>query len=158
LIPELVRSVLQQLVAAQWTLGLAESCTGGMISARITNEAGASAVFRGTVVCYANEVKTALLGVRSETLSAFGAVSEETAREKAMGAQRILNVNVSLAITGIAGPAGGTKEKPIGTIWIAIATPRETNTQHLLLPGDRAAIREAASVAALSFLNNALLP
>src|SRR5205809_1059403 len=100
-------------------LGVAESCTGGMIGERITNIPGASDTFIGGVVAYADVIKTAALKVPLETLEAYGAVSEETVRAMADGAQRLFSADCTIAVTGIAGPGGGTPEKPVGTVWLA---------------------------------------
>ena len=108
------------------TLGIAESCTGGYVSAQITKVAGASAYFRGSVISYANDLKINTLGVRLETLAQFGAVSEETIRQMAEGVRQVMNTDVGIATSGIAGPDGGTPDKPVGTIWIACATDRRT--------------------------------
>ncbi|GAB2562077.1 competence/damage-inducible protein A [Spirosoma areae] len=115
------------------TLGVAESCTGGYVSAQITKVPGASAYFWGGVVSYSNAVKVSTLGVRPETLEQFGAVSEETIRQMAEGVRRALGTNVGIATSGIAGPDGGTPDKPVGTIWIACATNRRTVTRLLKL-------------------------
>jgi nicotinamide-nucleotide amidase len=139
------------------TLATAESCTGGLIAQRITDVAGSSDYFRGSVVAYADDVKTAFLGVRSETLAAHGAVSEETAREMAEGARARFGADFAIAATGIAGPGGGTPEKPVGTVWIALAAPdRETKTLRLRPPGDRATIRGWTASAALEMLREAI--
>ena len=104
------------------TLATAESCTGGLIAKRITDVAGCSDVFLGGCVTYANEAKEKLIGVKHETLEAFGAVSEQTAREMARGVRLALGADVGIATTGIAGPGGGTPEKPVGTVYIAVST------------------------------------
>jgi len=119
---ELVGKILTDKGA---TLATAESCTGGYIAQLITSVPGSSAYYKGSVVCYANEVKEQVLGVQHETIEAFGAVSEQTVTEMAIGVQTLLNVDYVIATSGIAGPTGGTKEKPVGTTWIAIATPDE---------------------------------
>jgi len=141
------------------TLATAESCTGGLIAQRITDVAGASDYFRGSVVAYADDVKTSLLGVRPETLEAHGAVSEETAREMADGARQRFGADSALAATGVAGPGGGTPDKPVGTVWIALAragaSPR---ARKLRPPGDRATIRGWTAAAALEMLREAIAP
>ncbi len=118
------------------TLATAESCTGGTIASRLTALPGASAYFRGGVVAYSNEVKECALGVKHETLTAHGAVSEETVREMAEGVRQRLGADYAIATTGIAGPGGGTPEKPVGTVWVAVSTPKRTVAQ-LMHYGDR---------------------
>ena len=103
------------------TVAVAESCTGGLIAHRLTNVPGSSRYFLGGVVAYANEVKEGVLGVRSETLRRHGAVSQETALEMARGVRRLLGADIALSATGIAGPAGGTPEKPVGLVYVALA-------------------------------------
>lgn len=118
---KLEEAVHQLFTEKKWTLSLAESCTGGAISARLTKLSGCSNYHLGGIVSYSNESKINLLHVPAETIVKFGAVSQETAIAMALGMQKVIGSDISLAITGIAGPTGGTKEKPIGTIWIAIA-------------------------------------
>jgi nicotinamide-nucleotide amidase len=108
------------------TLALAESCTGGFIANGITNIPGASEIFLGGIIAYSNEVKGKFLSVRSTTLKKFGAVSENIAREMAEGARKKFGADFAIAVTGIAGPTGGTKDKPIGTVFIALAGDFET--------------------------------
>lgn len=121
----------QLLLSQNLTLGTAESCTGGQVAQRLTRVAGASAYFLGGVVAYSNALKTQLLGVRDETLAAHGAVSEATVREMAEGARARLGVAVAVATSGIAGPGGGTPAKPVGTMWLACATPQGTVTRQI---------------------------
>ena len=109
------------LVAANATLGVAESCTGGNIAHLFTSNPGSSVYFKGGIVSYANEVKNSVLGVKNETLEAHGAVSKEVATEMAKGAKNVLKTDYAIATTGIAGPDGGSEEKPVGTVWIAVA-------------------------------------
>jgi nicotinamide-nucleotide amidase len=146
-------AIVRALTARGLTLGTAESCTGGGIADQIVSVAGASAVFRGGIVAYANEVKAALLDVPDRTLSEFGAVSEETAVAMARGARARLGVDVALATTGVAGPGGGTPEKPVGLVWYALSLGGdETEARRLTFPGSRSDIRERATVAALGLL------
>ena len=134
-LPELVAYTMKK---EGKTLATAESCTGGTLAHQLTAMAGASEYFRGGVVAYSNEVKECALGVRHETLVAHGAVSEETVREMATGARERLGADYAVATTGIAGPGGGTPEKPVGTVWIAVAGP-DGVTAKLLKFGDRRA-------------------
>lgn len=131
---ELVHKTLSE---RSLTLATAESCTGGTIASQLTAQAGASAYFKGGVVAYSNEVKECALGVQHSTLEAHGAVSEETAREMAEGVRKRLGADLAIATTGIAGPDGGTKEKPVGTVWIAVADATHTEAQLLSFPGRR---------------------
>lgn len=116
------------LRAKNLSLSTAESCTGGRVAAAITSVAGCSEYFKGSVVAYSNEVKTGLLGVSAETLEKWGAVSRETVIEMAEGAMKTLKTDCAIATSGIAGPGGGTAEKPVGTIWIAVAYKNEMLT------------------------------
>lgn len=116
------------LRAKNLSLSTAESCTGGRVAAAITSVAGCSEYFKGSVVAYSNEVKMGLLGVSAETLEKWGAVSRETVIEMAEGAMKALKTDCAIATSGIAGPGGGTAEKPVGTIWIAVAYKNEMLT------------------------------
>ncbi len=141
-----------QLLQHGLTLVTAESCTGGLLSHRITNVSGSSDYYLGGVVSYSNELKEQLLGVRHDTLVAHGAVSEETAREMAQGARRHLGGDVALAVTGIAGPTGGTAEKPVGLVYIALAAPDAEVCERYVWQGDRLANKEQSAEAALRML------
>jgi nicotinamide-nucleotide amidase len=155
----LAGAIIAELVARRWTIGTAESCTGGAVADAIVAVPGASAAFRGAIVAYANDVKTSLLDVPEETLARVGSVSEETAVAMARGARRRLGVNCAISTTGIAGPDGGTDEKPVGTVWIAFASGDDgIETRHLTFPGQRSDIRERAMVAALSLVWRSLNP
>jgi nicotinamide-nucleotide amidase len=134
------------------TLATAESCTGGQVAARLTAVPGASDVFRGGVVAYANEVKAALLGVPSDILETHGAVSEPVARAMAEGARRTLGSDLAVAITGIAGPGGGSPEKPVGTVDFAVADAESCSHKRVQLWGDRAQIQHVAGVVALKLV------
>jgi nicotinamide-nucleotide amidase len=136
-------------------LAVAESCTGGLLGARITAGPGSSDVFLGGVLAYDNSVKVELLGVERGVFDAHGSVSEEVAAAMAVGVQRRLEADVAMAITGIAGPGGGTPEKPVGTVWIALSGPRP-EARGLRLIGDRAEIRQRAAQAALDLLRRNL--
>ena len=137
-------------------LATAESCTGGLVGARLTEVPGASEVFLGAVVAYANEIKQALLGVSSETLGQHGAVSAECALEMARGARRALGVDVALSVTGIAGPDGGSADKPVGLVFFCAVSEKETLAQEIRFSGDRDQIRRYATVAALHLMRRLL--
>ncbi len=142
----------------QKTLALAESCTGGQLAGRITDVAGSSDYFLGSAVTYANTAKADLVGVSAATLERFGAVSEETAREMALGARRRFGASIGLAVTGIAGPGGGTPEKPVGTVHFALDDADGTRlARKILMPGDRALVRRWSTSTALSMLRHHLL-
>lgn len=126
-------AVVERLRTRGMTVAFAESCTGGLISKRITDVSGASAVFMGSCVTYANEAKVKLIGVREETLARFGAVSEETAREMAIGVREALGVDIGVSVTGIAGPTGGSAEKPVGTVFLGISTEAGESVRALSL-------------------------
>jgi nicotinamide-nucleotide amidase len=142
-------AVAKSLKAQEATLGIAESCTGGMAGELITSESGASAFFRGSIVSYADEVKISVLGVKPETIADFGAVSEPTAREMAEGAKRVCGSTVAVAITGIAGPEGGAPDKPVGTVCFAVCGPGTTRASTKLFAGGRDRVRMAAAYYAL---------
>ncbi len=131
------------------TLSLAESCTGGLAGQILTTEAGSSEFFKGSVVCYANEIKTGVLGVKPETIADFGAVSEPCARELAEGVKRVCGSTVAASITGIAGRGGATADKPVGTVCVAVCGPGPTRATTKLFSGGRERIRLAAAYLAL---------
>lgn len=131
-------------------ISTAESCTGGMVSTAITAVAGASEVFDGGVVSYANEVKHRMLGVKESTLAEHGAVSEECAREMAEGVRSLMGADIGISLTGIAGPGGGTREKPVGTVYLGVSDKNESYAIRLSLSGDRDTIRQESVKAALS--------
>ena len=127
------------------TLAVAESCTGGILSTLLTEAPGSSKFFLGGIVCYSNRLKQGLLGVSARTLEDKGAVSEAVAKEMAVGVKRVLESDVGLSITGIAGPGGGSVAKPVGTVWCAIADETTVQTRKLLLKGGRQEIRFCAA-------------
>ncbi len=145
-------AILERLQARGWRLAVAESCTGGRIAAAITSVPGASTVFAGDVVAYENGAKTALLGVAPEIIAEHGAVSEETAVAMAVGACRRFGADIALATTGVAGPDGGTEEKPVGLVWLALAWPDGKRSLSMKFPGDREDVQVRATQAALSLL------
>jgi len=146
----------QALRRRKWTLSLAESCTGGLVSHRLTNVPGSSEYYRGGIVSYANEAKVGLLMVRPETLAAHGAVSRETALEMAVGARRALSADVGLSVTGIARPGGTTPDKQDGLTWIAVSTPEGQAAVRQVWPGDREAVKAQSAEAALALLLRAV--
>jgi len=153
----LEQRVGQLLSERHRTLALAESCTGGLISHRITGIAGSSAYYLGGVTSYANDVKVKLLGVTPATLEKYGAVSQETALEMSHGIRERIGADFGLSVTGIAGPGGGTPEKPVGTVWISIAQAKNHEAKLFQFHGDRERIVLGTSQAALNWLRLALL-
>ena len=154
---DLAGVVLAALRAAGKRIAVAESCTGGLLGARLTAIPGASDVMLGGVVAYHNDVKVSVLGVRRETLEAHGAVSEEAAREMASGARAVLGAAVGVGITGIAGPSGGTPEKPVGTVCIAADVDGTVQGFRTVLIGDRHEVRQRSAQSALSLVRRMLL-
>ena len=144
------------LRSLNWTLSLAESCTGGLISHRVTNIPGSSDYYLGGVNSYTNVVKQKLLGVQNETLTQYGAVSEQTVREMAAGARALFQSDVSIAVSGIAGPGGGSPQKPVGTVWIGLAIHDALSAQVFRFFGDRLAIKNQSAEMALWLLFQAL--
>ena len=143
----------ETLRARGWTLCAAESCTGGLVLHRLTNVPGSSAWVMGGVVAYDNRIKQAVLGVCEATLLAHGAVSEETAREMALGARRLLGTELALSVTGIAGPGGGTAGKPVGLTWMALAGPGDLlRSEQRVHSGGRLDIKRASADAALQLV------
>ena len=134
------------------TLAMAESCTGGLIAHRITNIAGSSAYFLGSIVSYSNSAKEYMLGVQPAILIANGAVSEPTARQMARGARTAFQSQVAVSVTGIAGPGGGTAEKPVGLTYIGLAAPGVEWCERHIWPGDREAVKAQSADAALRLL------
>ncbi len=154
----LAEVVIRDATARGISIGSAESCTGGLVAAALTDVAGSSAVFRGSIVAYADDIKRSALSVSPGTLATHGAVSETSVREMALGAREALGVDVALGITGIAGPAGGTAEKPVGLVWFAIADHTTVTAGPVTFRGDRALVRTRATVHALDLLRRAVTP
>lgn len=154
---ELEEVVGKLLVQKQATMGCAESCTGGYLAHSITQVPGSSAYFMGSITSYDNRVKREQLGVLEETLRNYGAVSEYTAREMAEGARDVLGVDYALSTTGVAGPTGGSADKPIGTVWIACATPHGTEVKKFQFTQQRATNIRWASYQALAMLYRHLI-
>lgn len=128
----LAQQVGERLIQRGWWIGGAESCTGGLLISTLTDVPGSSRYVAGGIISYSNALKQALLGVSEDTLLTYGAVSEPTAREMALGALRRLNVDVALSVTGIAGPSGGTPEKPVGLVYVGAAL-RESNKERVVV-------------------------
>ncbi len=154
LMEEIVGNLLKE---KQKTVSIAESCTGGLIGERLTDVAGASAYFMQGVIAYANEAKINTLKVTPEIIEKHGAVSAETAEAMARGMRELANTDYAISITGIAGPGGGTKEKPVGTIFIGYADAERIKSLKIVVPGDRFLIRWRASQAALDYLRRKIL-
>lgn len=155
-IESLIKDIVSQLQSRTETLSLAESCTGGLFSAHLTNLAGVSSVYSGTVVSYANSVKEEIIDVPHDLLLRHGAVSKEVALAMARGVRIRLRTTWSVAITGIAGPTGGTPDKPVGTICFAVVGPSFEEAETQLFKGDRSAIRLASVKYGAYLLNRAL--
>jgi len=153
-LPEIVGRLMAK---GRLTLSTAESCTGGSVAQMITSVPGSSEYFKGSIVAYSNEIKEKLLGVSRATLDHHGAVSEDTVLEMAKGCRLSLSTDFSIAVSGIAGPAGGTAGKPVGTTWIAVATPQRTSARKLLFGEHRGRNIQRATLAALSFLRKELM-
>jgi competence/damage-inducible protein CinA-like protein len=145
------------LATKKATISTAESCTGGMVAERLTNVSGSSRYFMSGVICYSNESKMELAGIPPLLLEMQGAVSNEVARGLAEGIRARAGTTIGVGVTGIAGPTGGSPEKPVGTVYIAVATPTETEHRQFLFPGDRERIRWQASQAALDMVRRAVL-
>jgi nicotinamide-nucleotide amidase len=148
--------VLDKCRARGLTLATAESCTGGLVAARLTSVAGSSDVFKGAVVAYADEVKMAELGVRGELLEEYGAVSAEVAQAMSFGIRERLGVDVGVAVTGVAGPEGGTPEKPVGLVYLHASSADFEAGRHFELPGDREMVRGRAAAGALHLVRRLL--
>ena len=154
---DISKEVAKLLIARGWTLALAESCTGGLVCAALTDLAGSSDWFERGYITYSNQAKTECLDVAAETIESFGAVSEQVAKAMSEGAQKNAGVNVSVSITGIAGPAGGSIQKPVGTVCFGWTIQKEnlaaiTICKTMQFSGDRQAVREQARDYALSEL------
>jgi PncC family amidohydrolase len=139
------------------TIGAVESATGGRIADRITNIPGSSDYFKGSVVAYSNEVKIAVLRVKKATIENYGAVSEQTALEMAQGGRKLLDVDICVSDTGIAGPSGATPEKPLGLFYLGLAAEDESLSQKHVFPGNREGNKRDAAEAALNMLKQYLL-
>ena len=153
-IEKLATEVLEKCRAKKWQLATAESCTGGLIGGALTDIAGSSDVFDRGFITYSNKAKARVIGVSTETLRSFGAVSEETAREMALGALKTAGANITVAVTGIAGPGGGGPGKPVGLVHFAVATEEGVAEHRKMEYGDigRSEVRIATIKTALEML------
>jgi nicotinamide-nucleotide amidase len=153
---DLARVLLDQCRSRKFKLAVAESCTGGLLGARLTNIPGSSEVFVGGVIAYSNDVKVRELGVSERAIQEHGAVSEEVVREMALGAQKKFGVNVAIAVTGVAGPGGGTPDKPVGLVWLCAAVGDRVEPRKIQSWGDRNEIRYRAAQAAMELARRIL--
>jgi nicotinamide-nucleotide amidase len=149
---EIESAIVRLMTRRKWTLALAESCTGGLIANRLTDVPGASKIFRGGIVAYSNAAKEKFLRVRSRTLERHGAVSEAVAREMAEGARKRFGADFAIAVTGIAGPGGGTRQKPVGTVFISLAGRTGTVVERRHNPFSRERFKKTTATQALRSL------
>ena len=152
----LAETVLSLARAAGVRIGVAESCTGGLLSGALTDVAGSSDVFCGGLVTYSNDAKTSILGVAPDLLARHGAVSPQVAESMAVGAARVLSADVTLSVTGVAGPGGGSAEKPVGLVWFGVSDRGNVTSSRREFPGDRSGVRTRAVVAALNTLRRTI--
>lgn len=152
----LAEEVVKLLKEAEMTVTTVESCTGGLLSGTLVDVSGASDVFKQGFVTYANEAKVSLAGVKETTLEAYGAVSEQTAREMAEGGARAAKADAALSVTGIAGPGGGSAEKPVGLVYIGCYVNGNTVVERNVFSGSRREVREQSVLAALALLKKQL--
>lgn len=148
----ILKNVSDQLRKNNLTVATAESCTGGLLAHLLTNISGSSEYFERGVITYSNKSKMELLGVPQETIKEYGAVSKQTAKAMAIGIKEQANVDIGISTTGITGPTGGTKEKPVGLVYIGIATSRKTEVKRFLFSKDRLQNKEKTCYKALGFL------
>ena len=153
---DLVVRTHKLLIDRNWTLSIAESCTGGLISHWVTSIPGSSRFFIGGVVAYSNAVKQQILRVPEEMLSRYGAVSEQVAGAMAEGVRRLLKTDVGISSTGIAGPSGGTPAKPVGTVFVGISSPLGNAVEHFIWKGDRAENKRLSAMSALRLIERQL--
>jgi len=150
------KNIIDKLKQSNKTITFAESCTGGRIAAAFTAVSGASSVLNGSVVSYANEIKSQWLGVKEETLMQDGAVSKETVEEMLTGVLKMASADYAIAVSGIAGPTGGTDEKPVGTVYIGIKNIDHSIVQLHHFKGDRESVQQQATEMAINLLENNL--
>lgn len=151
------KKVILKLIEKNITISTAESCTGGMLAKEITSVSGASSVFGYGFVTYSNEAKMNLIGVEESSLLEHGAVSREVATQMAKGARRVSKADIAVSMTGIAGPTGGTKEKPVGLVWIALSSKNGEIAQKLNLKGSRTSIRKQTCKKVFELINKEFL-
>ena len=136
------------------TISCAESCTGGLLTSKLTDVAGSSAYVQGGIVSYSNEIKNSILKVKAETLKEFGAVSEQTARQMSSNVRELFKTDIGVGITGIAGPDGGSIEKPVGTVYISVSNSDKTFVKKFNFSGSRIEIKNQTCNAAMSMIKN----
>ena len=151
------REIVEKLMEKTITVATAEYCTGGMIASAITDVPGSSGIFGYGMVTYSNEAKRKILGVQKETLEQYGAVSEQTAREMAQGLRERSGADIAVSTTGIAGPSGGTKDKPVGLVYVGCADAHGVRVEKLTLTGSRERIRNLAALRALDMIRRAAM-
>ena len=151
-LPSLTQTIVQALAQRKETITFAESCTGGQLAAAFTAISGASTVFNGSVVSYANTIKVRWLGVHPATLEKHGAVSRECVAEMLTGVLKMAQADYAIAVSGIAGPTGGTPDKPVGTVYIGIQTPQTSIIYHNVFGGDRASVQHQSVIFAIEKL------
>ena len=154
---KLLNDIAGSLIKKKLSLSVCESCTGGMLGSIITSEPGSSKYFCGGVIAYSNEIKQRVVGVKQITLKIFGAVSAEVAREMARGVRKKFKADISISITGIAGPAGGSKKKPVGLVYLCVAVRHHVYVEHHIFKGSRNQIRKEACDKALRLLERVLI-
>jgi PncC family amidohydrolase len=153
---KLLNDIARSLIKKKLSLSICESCTGGMLGTFITSEPGSSKYFCGGVIAYSDEVKQRVVGVRQATLSKYGAVSAEVVREMAQGVLKRFKADISISITGIAGPTGGTKKKPVGLVYLCVATRQHVAVENCMFKGSRNQIRREACKKVLRLLKRLL--
>ena len=146
------KELVDKLIEKKLKITSAESCTGGLFAASITSISGSSGCFEGSFVTYSNEIKNKIINVKKETLSNFGAVSKECVIEMAENSRKIMNADISIAVSGIAGPNGGSDDKPVGLVWICLSAENYTKPYKNIFSGDRDKVREASVIFALDLV------
>ena len=150
--PSLEEQLVNKLIEKNWHISCAESCTGGTISELITSVPGSSGYYLGSVTSYANEIKTKVLGVPEEIIAEYGAVSRECVAAMAEGVRKLTGSDFSVATSGIAGPGGGSEDKPVGLVWIGVSSDKGTETFQTIFKGDRKRNMERFAATALNYL------